>query len=176
MKKHIKATLLLFTTLLLISCSSDDGDDTNDTNQLLLDKLNGQQFKEVGYDDAFYCFTNGNELLKGTYLTPEDNCIDETEVFRLDGKLIEKYFGGEDVQDISLEIKLHNNERLVIEYYYLEYLNTAYHNIMQYEFEYRNNRVYETYSDIDPSTMVATELDQTVYEKSSVNLPTSFCQ
>jgi hypothetical protein len=47
---------------------------------------------------------------------------------------------------------------------------------MQYEFEYRNNRVYETYSDIDPSTRVATELDQIVYEKSNVNLPTSFCQ
>ena len=173
----MKKLLLLFTTLILISCSSDDGDDdTNDTNQLLLDKLNGQQFKEVGYDDAFYYFTNGNEIIKGTYIEPEDNCIDETEVFRLNGKLIEKYFGGEDVQDISLEIKLHNNERLVIEYYYLEYLNTAYHNIMQYDFEYRNNRVYETYSDIDPSTMVATELDQTVYEKSSVNLPTSFCQ
>jgi len=174
MKTQIKATLLLFTTLLLISCSSDDDD--NNTNQLFLDNLNGQQFKEVGYDDAFYYFSNGNEILKGAYITPEDNCIDETDAFRLDGKYIEKYYGGEDVEDISLEIKLHNNERLVIEYYYLEYLNTNYHNIMQYEFEYRNNRVYETYSNIDPSTMVATELDQTVYEKSSVSLPTSFCQ
>lgn len=171
--KYIKTTSLLFTLFTILSCSKDDD---NNTSQLFLDKLNGQQFKEVGYDDAFYSFTNGNEIIKGTYILPEDNCIDESEVFRLDGKYIEKYFGGEDVQDISLEIKLHNDEKLVIEYYYLEYLNTAYHNIMQYEFEYRNNRVYETYSDIDPSTRVATERSQTVYEKSNVNLPTSFCQ
>lgn len=174
MKTQIKVILLLFTILTILSCSKDDDD--NNTNQLFLDKLNGQQFKEVGYDDAFYYFTNGNEILKGTYIVPEDNCIDEKDAFRLDGEYIEKYYGGEDVEDISLKIKLHNNDRLVIEYYYLEYLNTANHIIMQYEFEYRNNRVYQTYSDIDPSTMVATELDQTVYEKSSVSLPTSFCQ
>ena len=173
----MKKLLLLFTTLLLISCSSDDDtNDTNDTNQLFLENLSGQQFKEVGYDDAFCYFNNDNEIFKGIYIVPEDNCIDETDVFRLDGKYIEKYFGGEDVEDISLEIKLHNDEKLVFEYYYLEYLNTANHIIMQYEFEYRNNRVYETYSNIDPSTRVATELDQTVYEKSNVNLPTSFCQ
>jgi hypothetical protein len=177
MKTQIKATLLLFTILTLLSCSKDDDtNDTNSTNQLFLEKLSGQQFKEAGYDDAYYYFANGNELWKGTYITPEDNCIDETEVFRLDGKLISKFFGGEDVEDISLEIKLHNDKKLVFEYYYLEYLNTANHIIMQYEFEYRNNRVYETYSNIDPSTRVATELDQIVYEKSNVNLPTSFCQ
>jgi hypothetical protein len=170
----MKKLLFLFTTLLFISCSSDDGDD--DTNQLFLDKLNGQQFKEVGYDDAFYFFTNGNEILKGTYIVPEDNCIDETEMFRLDGKYIEKYFGGEDVSDVSLDIKLHNDEKLVIELYFLDFLNTQYHQILQYEFEYRNNRVYETYSEIDPSTRVATYDSQTVYEKSNVNLPTSFCQ
>lgn len=174
---QIRATLLLFTALLLLSCSSDDDtNDTNSTNQLFLEKLSGQQFKEVGYDDVFYYFANGNELWKGTHITPEDNCIDATEVFRLDGKLISKFFGGEDVEDISLEIKLHNDDKLVFEYYYLENLNTANYIIMQYEFEYRNNRVYETYSDIDPSTRVATELHQIVYEKSNVNLPTSFCQ
>ena len=48
--------------------------------------------------------------------------------------------------------------------------------IIRGEFEYKNNRVYETYNWIEPTTQDVTYSSQLVYEKSNVNLPTEFCQ
>lgn len=174
MKTQIKVTILLFTILTILSCSKDDDD--NNTSQLFLNKLNGQQFKEVGYDDAFLYFSNGNEITKQVEIAPEENCIVETSTQTLDGKNIDKYFGEEEVEEIYLDIKLHSENKLIIEGYFLALLNTPQHTIIRGEFEYNNNRVYETYNWIDPTTQDVTYSSQLVYEKSSVNLPTSFCQ
>ena len=100
--KYFKTTLLLFTIITILSCSEDD----DNTGQLFLDKLSGQQFKELGYDTYLF-FSNGNELTKQIEIAPEENCIVETSTQTLDGKSIDKYFGGEDVEEIYLDITLH---------------------------------------------------------------------
>jgi hypothetical protein len=71
---------------------------------------------------------------------------------------------------------LHSENKLIIEGYLLALLNTPQHIIIRGEFEYKNNRVYETYNWIDPTTQDVTYSSQLVYEKSNDNLPTSFCQ
>jgi len=169
--KYFKTTLLLFTIITILSCSEDD----DNTGQLFLDKLSGQQFKELGYDTYLF-FSNGNELTKQIEIAPEENCIVETSTQTLDGKSIDKYFGGEDVEEIYLDITLHSENKLIIEGYLLSLLNTPQHIIIRGEFEYKNNRVYETYNWIDPTTQDVTYSSQLVYEKSNDNLPTSFCQ
>ena len=169
----MKKLLALLLLPLIITCSKDSDDNLS---QLFLERLNGQLFNEMGYDDIYYYFTNENELLTGIYLIPEEDCIDAVYTFTLDGKYATTHFGGESVEEIFLNITLHTEEKLVFEYYYLDYLDTTSHLIMQYAFEYTDNKLYLTHSDIDPLTRDVSVREQIIYEKSNANLYTNFCQ
>lgn len=190
MKTQIKATLLLlFTTLLLISCSSDDGDDVNnDENIYFLEAVDGQLFaNDDGEYILFYNKCNQNvssnncsdayEFIMRTSVFNNDgrNCLEEAAEFKNFSYIREDFEGETNVGSMKIQTMGNGDgKNLQLSLRYKDTPNIR-NNIF---FTYKNNKLYydEFTTGTNSTERIETIAQNFVFEKSNVNLPTSFCQ
>ena len=189
MKKHIKATLLLFTTLLLISCSSDDGDDVNNNDDIFfLEAVDGQLFaNDVGKYILFYNKCNQTvssnncsdayEFILRTSVFNNDgrNCLEEAAEFKNFSYIREDFEGEINVGGMKIQSMGNGDGKsLQLSIFYNDTPNIR-NNIF---FTYKNNKLYydEFTTGTNSTERIGTIAINSVFEKSSVNLPSSFCQ